>query len=67
MADEITNDDIVDAALEPAEAEADGVRAKSRPISELLAAADRAAGVTAVSGGSAWGAALRPARLVPPG
>lgn len=66
MPDEITTSDVVEAALEPLEAESDGTRAKSRTIDELLKAQAAAAGQTAVSGSrSAWGA-TRPGRFVPP-
>ncbi len=59
------NDGIVDAAGKPAEAEADGRRMKARPIPEAIAAAKHAE-ARAVTG-SAWGGALRPARVVLPG
>lgn len=67
MATEITNDDIATAALEPAEAEADGTKAQNRSIDELIKAQQHAATNRAVAGNaSAWGL-TRPARAVPPG
>ena len=42
-----------------AEAVSDGQSAKAMPIDEQIKAADRAAAVTSVSGGDAWGAVGR--------
>jgi hypothetical protein len=66
MAD-ITQDDVNAAALEPLKTEGEEGAVTSRPLSELQAAADRAAGIAAVAqAGSAW-AAIGKARVVPPG
>jgi hypothetical protein len=62
MAD-ITDDDIVTAALSPSSASADGESVSARPISDLI----KAKAVAALAGGkSGWGC-VRAARIVPPG
>ena len=65
MADELDSDAIAEKALEPAEISGEMGSVKQRPISELIAAEKHQAAQALT--GSAWGGAVRPARMVTPG
>lgn len=65
MADEITSEDIVDAALAPASVSVDGNTVNARPVAELTEAQNRTASESAVSSRTNRG--IRFNKIVPPG
>lgn len=66
MADEITTEDIVTAALAPQSLTVDGMTVSERPVADLIAAERHVANKAALANGkSAWG--RRIAKAVPPG
>lgn len=60
MADEITPEQIADAAVKPSSVTVDGVTVTARPIADVLEAAKHLAGKKATKNRSAW-ACLKPA------
>lgn len=67
MSDETRSEAIEDAITDPAAASQDGRSATARPIRDLIEADQYLSGKEALSNGQSGWAALRPARVVPPG
>ncbi len=62
---EALEDQIIEGIAGPKKVEADGASTEMQPLADQIAAHQYLRGLAVT--GSAWGSALRPARLVPPG
>lgn len=63
----LTPDELADLAVQPAEAEVDGNRAKAHPLKDIKAVNDAATATDALANGRSGWSMLRPARFKPPG